>query len=63
MEGTKNKATNNETARFIITTAAKSCKFNRIFSSRKKIITNAPMVVKVAASTETNAFRFLRCKI
>ena len=37
--GTKNSAMNKDTARLMITTAAKSCKFNRIFSSKKKMIT------------------------
>ena len=61
--GTKKRATKRETARLIITTAAKSCKFSRIFSSRKKMMTKAPIVVKVAASTDMNAFRLRRCKI
>ena len=59
IEGTKNKATNRDTPRLIITTAAKSCKFRRILSSRKKMMTNAPIVVSVAANTDINAFRFL----
>ena len=45
------------TNRLIMTTAAKSCKFNLILSSRKKMMTNAPPVVNVAASPETKAFR------
>ena len=40
-----------------MTTAAKSCKFRRILSSRKKMMTKAPTVVRVAASTERNASR------
>ena len=55
--GTKNNAMNKDTARLMITTAAKSCKFNRTFSSKKKMITRAPIVVKVAARIDKNAFR------
>ena len=55
--GTKNSAMNKDTARLMITTAAKYCKFNRIFSSKKKMITRAPIVVKVAARIDKNAFR------
>ena len=61
--GTKNKDTNKDTARLIITTAAKSCKFNLILSSRKKMMTNAPIVVSVAANTDIKAFRLRRWRI
>ena len=46
-----------------MTTAAKSCKFSLILSSRKKIMTNAPMVVSVAASTDMKAFKLRRLRI
>ena len=61
--GTKKSATNKDTNKLIITTAAKSCKSRRSFSSKKKMMTNAPTVVKVAAKMETNAFRLRRLRI
>ena len=56
--GTKKSAVSNETAKLMITTAAKSCRFKRISSARKKTITKAPIVVKVAARIERKASLF-----
>ena len=58
-EGIKKSATANETERFIITTAAKSDRVTFEVSSRKNITTRAPIVVKVAASSEIPTFLFL----
>ena len=61
MAGTKKSATKSETVKFIITTAAKSCKLRRIFSSKKKIMDNAPTVVIVAAKMGMKALRSFLC--
>ena len=61
--GTRKRAIIRDTPRLIMTTAAKSCRLRRIFSSRKKIMTSAPIVVKVAVSMDRIAFRLCRFRI
>ena len=62
-DGTKNNATIKETARLMINYRCKSCRLSRIFSSRKKMITSAPIVVRVAANTDRKALRLRRCRM
>ena len=61
--GTRKSAINRETPKLMMTTAAKSCRLRRIFSSKKKIMTSAPIVVKVAANMDRIAFRLCRFRI
>lgn len=55
MAGTKDSATPSDTSRLMITTAAKSCRSSLSLSSRKKMMTKAPTVVKVAARIAVKA--------